>query len=52
MSEEEHQDIEPSRHRLAELEVKKIRTQIWEHRVRTLSIILGILGALRLSGFP
>lgn len=49
MSGEKNQDIGEG-HRLQELKMKKIRHQIWEHRVRTLSLLLGIAGTLHLSG--
>lgn len=38
--------------RLRELEAKKLQHQIWEHRLRIAVTILGILGAVQVSGLP
>lgn len=38
--------------RLRQLEAKKIRHQIWEHRVRIVVILLTAVGTLQVSGFP
>lgn len=57
MSNEKQPDIRENR--LRELKIRKLRHQIWEHRIRILATIVGvittlmtILGAVQFSVLP